>query len=644
MSSARSWGAFGVIASLLALLSVPAAATAEGESGLDVPKGFEAFLDDVMADHFSRFDLAGAVVTVVKDGEILVSKGYGYADIVGKVPVDADTTLFPTASVAKLFTWTAIMQLVEEGKLDLDADVNDYLTSFQIPDTFTEPVQVWHLLSHTAGFEDKPQVGAFSRSADGLPDLETALIDFMPERVWEPGLYTAYSNYGSALAGHLVAEVSGMDWDEYIEQNIFGELGMAHSSASQPITASLEADVAKVYVGGEARLVEATFEYSLLAPAGGTVTTGQDMGRFMLSHLQGQTGDGRLLDQETIDQMHSQLFTHDPRLPGNAHGFWESDENGHHVLSHAGDLNTAHTLLALIPEQDLGFYVSYNSHEDAIDARNDLWKAFVDYALPPAETKAESNTQTAASDGSIDQFAGDYGVNRVSTSTLSKLLKLLSVMTVSNDGGTLVTQAPGVEEQRWTQAGVNEFEEVDGPGTMIFGLDDTEEVTHIVFNGTSMTAFSPLFAFFPVAWPDSIALHGGLFVASLVVILSALTVWPVISFVRRRRNGTTTKGARFARGWATATAAIFLLFIVLLLMAVGNFTEIEYGVTTLLWAALAAGAISALFTLGTIVHTIRAWRGGYWSFAQRLYYTLLTLTFLALVWQLNHWNLLGVHV
>ncbi len=249
----------------------------------------------------------------------------------------------PTASVAKLFTWMAVMQLVEQGRLDLDADVNDYLTSFQIPDTFGEPVRVWHLLSHTAGFEDKPQVGAYSRRSEGLPDLEAALIDFMPERVWEPGLYTSYSNFSTALAGHLVAEVSGIGWDEYIDDNIFRPLAMTRSSAAQPIPQALAGDVTKVYVAGEVGLVEAMFEYSLLAPAGGIVTTGVDMGRFMLAHVPGgQSGDSRLLEEATLDQMHSRLFTHDPRLPGNAHGFWESNENGHRVLSHPGDLNTAH--------------------------------------------------------------------------------------------------------------------------------------------------------------------------------------------------------------------------------------------------------------------------------------------------------------
>lgn len=633
-----------VISIAIVLLLIPglsASAAAPERANTESAQDLESFLDDVMAGHFEQFDLAGAVVTVVQDGEILVSKGYGHADRSAEVPVDAETTLFPTASVAKLFTWTAVMQLVEQGKLDLDADVNDYLTGFQIPDTFPEPVRVWHLLSHTTGFEDRPQVGAYTRKSENLPELEAALIDYVPERAWEPGLYTAYSNYGAALAGQLVAEASGMRWEDYVEAKVFGPLGMTRSSASQPLPEALAPDVAKVYVDGEDGLVEAMFEYSVLAPAGAIVTTGQDMGRFMLAHLQeGRMGDVHLLEEATVEEMRSQLFTHDPRLPGNAHGFWESDENGHHVISHAGDLNTAHALLALVPERELGFYVSYNSHEGAVRARDELWAAFVDYALPRSNAPTEATPTDPQA--SISHLAGSYGVNRVSTTTLSKLFKLISVITVTAEGENLVTHVPGGEDQRWAQAGRDEFEEVGGPGRMIFGLSDDGKVSHVVFNGTSMTAFSPLIAFFPVPWYDSPALHVGLLVTSLLLIISTLTLWPILAFIRRRRDGTNAKGARFARRWAAVTGSIFLVFIVLVALAVGNFTEIEYGITPLLWFTLILGGVAALFTLGAVAHTVRAWRGGYWGVAGRLHYTLLSLTFVALVWQMSHWNLLGI--
>lgn len=145
--------------------------------------------------------------------------------------------------------------------------------------------------------------------------------------------------------------------------------------------------------------------------------------------------------------LHGQLFTHDLRLPGNANGFWESEENGYRVLSHAGDLNTSHALLALVSEQDLGFYVAYNSHGDAIEARSELWEVFVSHVLPPSN--APSPAVAEGSHESVEHLAGSYGVNRVSTTTLSKLLKLISVVTVATEAKA---SSPTSPEER-TSAG-----------------------------------------------------------------------------------------------------------------------------------------------------------------------------------------------
>ena len=322
-----------VVAGLLTVLGLPAGPVAADPgaagplSGPDAAAALEAFLDEVMADHLDRFDLAGASVTVVKDGASLVSKGFGHADVAAGEPVEATTTLFPTASVAKLFTWTAVMQLVEQGRIDLDAEVNSYLASLEAPDNFDEPVRVWHLLSHSAGFEDKPM--SLAVRPDDLTGLEAALPREMPSQDCEPGRYTAYSNFSTGLAGHVVAEVSGMSWEDYVDRHILEPLGMTRTSTSQPTPEGMQAGMAKVYRSHAGELVEADHEIVSMAPYGGMVASTDDMGRFMLAHLQtGGAGEARILQDETAQQMHSQLFSHDPRLAGNAHGYWESTEHG----------------------------------------------------------------------------------------------------------------------------------------------------------------------------------------------------------------------------------------------------------------------------------------------------------------------------
>src|SRR5215472_7255034 len=162
----------------------------------------EAYFDGFFPDTLARADIAGAVVVVVKDGKVLLEKGYGFSDIKTRAPVDPSRTLFRPGSISKLFTWTAVMQLVEQGKIDLDRDVNDYL-DFQIPASFPKPITMRNLMTHTAGFEEHYKGVGIDDPARLLP-LRTALIVSLPSRIYPPGEVSAYSNYGAALAGYIV--------------------------------------------------------------------------------------------------------------------------------------------------------------------------------------------------------------------------------------------------------------------------------------------------------------------------------------------------------------------------------------------------------------------------------------------------------
>src|SRR6202046_4962406 len=142
-----------------------------------------AWLDGYLPYALKTADIAGAVVAIVKDGQILTLRGYGYADVAKRTPVDPKLTLFRPGSVAKLFTWTAVMQLVEQGKIDLDADVNRYL-DFKIPDRDGKPITMRNLMQHTAGFEEQAK-GLISEDPKA-PGLEPLLKQWVPERVFAP--------------------------------------------------------------------------------------------------------------------------------------------------------------------------------------------------------------------------------------------------------------------------------------------------------------------------------------------------------------------------------------------------------------------------------------------------------------------------
>ncbi|MDX1577656.1 MAG: serine hydrolase, partial [Gemmatimonadota bacterium] len=167
----------------------------------------EAWLDGFMASHLEELPSAGAAVAIVLDGEPLLARGYGLADVEKEVPVDA-STLFRIGSVSKLFTWTAVMQLVERGILDLETDINEYMGDVQVPDTYPEPVTLRHLLTHTAGFEDHV-VGLFGSDEDDVRPLEEILREEMPARVRPPGEVASYSNHGTGMAAHIVERVTG---------------------------------------------------------------------------------------------------------------------------------------------------------------------------------------------------------------------------------------------------------------------------------------------------------------------------------------------------------------------------------------------------------------------------------------------------
>ena len=216
--------------------SVTQSASANSIDSADV----ESFIDKMIQEKMKEQQIPNATVSVVRNGKVIFEKGYGYANLEDQTRIEAEKTMFRMGSVSKLFTWTAVMQLVERGMLDLDTDVNEYL-DFEIPSKLeesdqgdTEPITLHHLMTHTPGFEDYAD-SIFRLSADKKPSLDEYVRQYMPARVFPPGEVMAYSNYGTALAGYVVEQVSGMPFPEYVEKNVYQPLGMKHSTFRQPI-------------------------------------------------------------------------------------------------------------------------------------------------------------------------------------------------------------------------------------------------------------------------------------------------------------------------------------------------------------------------------------------------------------------------
>ncbi|MGH9792142.1 MAG: serine hydrolase domain-containing protein, partial [Candidatus Acidiferrales bacterium] len=435
----------------------------------------------IMSAHMQAQEIPTAVVAVVKDGKLFFSKGYGYADREQRTSVDPERTLFRPGSVSKLFTWTAVMQLHERGQLDLDADINTYLKDFQIPATYPEPITMKHLLTHTPGFEDGALGYLFVRNAEKIVPLGQSLAAHIPLRVRPPGTYSSYSNYGTALAGLIVANISGMSFEDYIDKNILAPLGMTHSTFHEPLPPSLAADMATGYKHQTGIYKKQDFEFiANFGPAGALTASANDMARFMLAHLQlGRLGDARILQEATARQMHSQLYTLDPRLAGMAYGFYETRVNGVRMIGHGGDTQWFHSDLSLLPEHNLGIYASYVTHGSR--ARSELLKAFMDRYFPQAATPLPTPPDDFKERGK--RFAGNYRFTRHNSSTIEKVAAVAAGLSVSvTSENRLLVSGLGENALQFVETEPLLFRQVDGTHTISFKENERGEVTHMFFD------------------------------------------------------------------------------------------------------------------------------------------------------------------
>lgn len=639
---------FGILVIFIIVAYLPAGIqTLEGVSkqtqemaitqGPSDPAELEAFIDGIMDAHLRANHIAGATFSLVKDGQIFFAKGYGYADVSKKKSVVADGTLFRPGSVSKLFAWTAVMQLVEQGKLDLHTDINNYLTKFKIPETYPEPITLAHLMTHTPGFEEMLSEMAV-RKAEDLAPLGDFLAAKLPARIFPPGELTAYSNYGTALAGYIVEVISGIPFEEYIEKNIYGPLGMHNSTFRQPLPSHL-ADKMSLGYSFEKGVFKAQ-EFELingLAPAGSMSTTAIDMAKFMIAHLQyGKYGENRIFKEETAKQMQSVLFTQDKRVNGNAHGFWELRLNNLRTIGHGGDLIWFHTLLILIPEKNTGLFVSYNSAGGGGPARDQLLQAFLDRYYPGPEMpelKPPPDFKKRAK-----RFVGSYKLARVVFTTYEKLMALMMKVDVKvTDEGTLHTPFPaGLGDKQWVEVEPLVFRELGGQDTVVFKEDNKGRITNAFVSSV------PYFALIKMAWYETPGFHYSLLVITMILFLSTL-IWPGGALFRVvcRRKKEEKKGPRSARWLVGVMSALYLIFVIGLLMVLRDPMELMFGVPSALKVFLVFPIISAVLTIGALIYTVLAWMRKYWSGCARLHFTLIVLASLIFIWFLNYWNLLG---
>jgi len=486
----------------------------------------DAWLDGYMPYALKAGGIPGAVVVVVKDGQPLTMRGFGYSDAKAGTAVDPEKTLFRPGSVSKLFTWTAVMQQVQAGKINLDADVNTYL-DFKIPPYHGKPITVRNLMTHTPGFAETAKYLILYGKKAPVP-LKQALLRSIPERIYEPGAMPAYSNFGASLAGYIVERVSGEPFEQYVQRHIFAPLGMNHSSFQQPLPANLDRLMSKAYKPDS--IDPQPYEVIAMSPAGALASSGADMGKFMIAQL---NNGGPLLNPATAQLMHQNANKPYSALPAMALGFYHEDRNGLNIVGHGGDTVFFHSDLHLLLDKNVGLYISMNSvgkNGGAHALREELLQEFLDRYYP-APNKDLPTASTAKAHG--EAMAGHYVSSRAGGFNFLRLAALLgeAKASVDKDGYLVVDQItdPSNSPRKWREVGPWLWQEVNGA-----------DYLQAIPNGNggikmfSITPYAPIIEFLPA--PASLNAGWILPVAgiALFIIFLAALGWPTTAIVRWR--------------------------------------------------------------------------------------------------------------
>ena len=601
-----------------------------------------AFLDGFMPQQIEHADIAGAVVAVVKDGKLLFAKGYGYADVEKKVPVSPETTLFRPGSISKLFTWTAVMQQVELGKLDLDRDVNEYL-DFKIPPAFGKPITLRNIMTHSTGFEETAK-DLFVASADDLRPNGEYLRVHMPARIFPPGTTPAYSNYATTMAAYIVERVSGQNFNDYVEEHLFKPLNMMHATFRQPLPEALKPFMSNGYLLGSGE--PKPFEFVQVAPAGSLSASAVDMTHFMIMHLQnGRYGDVQILKPETAVEMHARQAGWPSAMNAMALGFYEQSRNGQRLIGHGGDTVSFHSNLHLMLDSGAGLFVSYNSRGRAeIDPRGSLFDKFMDRYFPGAPPY---DPALAAAAQDAPSVAGTYEISRRFETNVLAVTTVLGETKVSvnpKDNTISVAEFKGLNQQplHFREISPMVFREVNGHTKIAFVNDPMgRRVAYIdypfmVFQQVNNTLDKQIVNYVIMGF-------------SLSVIVLTLLLWPIGAMIRKHYGKLLTldPGAKRLRMLVRLVCFGAVAFVVGLLIFVSK-TSAPSGLSergdTWLHLLQVVGLLAGLGSLIAIYNSLKSWGDGQQWFWNKIWNTLLAISCVGFFWFIYHWHLLNFHL
>ena len=629
--------------------SVPAAQpVAVGVAPLPRPE-LETFVDGVVQRAMTRDHIAGVTISVVQNGQVVLKKGYGFANLGQRRPVDPDKTLFRIASISKTFTWIALMNEIESGHMRLDGPVNLYLPEpLQLKDQGKKTqVRLRDLMTHTGGFEDRAMGQLFERDPNRIRPLADYLRQERPRRVREPGLLPSYSNYGVALAGAAVANVTGKPFEQLISEEIILPAGMRHTTFREarpwrdnlpaPMSEDLAAELSDGFSWTSLGWKVQPREFiGQVAPAGSASSTAGDMARYMTLLLNGGVIDGKtVFSPKTAQAFRTPMYRPAPEAAGWNAGFQDIPlPGGRRGFGHAGATLFFHSNMVIAPDLGLGVFISVNTDSGA-NLPATLPATIIEhfYAKPPAVPPASAMTYEQAK-----LYEGDYLTTRRAYGGLegfiNRVIGRASVratpdgrLSISEGGSAALFNAAG-------RPGV--FKAVDGPLIIVFDANGDRPSRFYAARGfATYERISPMRS-------------ANLLVATVVLAGLASLATVLGTIVRNRREARQTPVQARASQMQTAQAVLWLISAVC--MGVFAIRSSDQTAAFFGWpsgwllSASACALVAALMSVLTLGALPMVWRGGRrvdsWTAGRKVAFTFTALLFVFLSVLLGLWGYL----
>jgi CubicO group peptidase (beta-lactamase class C family) len=484
-----------------------------------------AFCDSLFQFGLNEKQMPGGAVAVVENNRVLFTKSYGFADWEKQSLAHPDTTLFQIGSVGKLLTVIAVLQQVDQGKLELDNDVRAYLDDFPLDQKFSSPITLRHLLTHSAGFDDRV-IGYAARTKAEFQSLETHLRARMPRRFQDSGISINYSNYSYGLAGLIVEKVSRQPFTEYVRQHILAPLEMNAATYDLPTRANENPAYATGYAKrGESFEAQPLF-YTQVKPAGGLSASASDMAQLLLMLLNDGAYHGQeILRRESLDLMLARQFSNHAQMRGYTLGFEEQNFGGEFAVAKGGQTLGFVSALLVFPQRKLGVFVTSNTSAD--DFVENFVRAFAHKYI------AAQAPSVAMTDGSValelDRFSGVYRNSRHNHHSVEDLIALFRdnarVWSVRND--TLVLFVNGVT-RKYRPVAARTFQNLNDTGDYLVFRENAAGKIDGLYCSLSFAGLSVPATYEKVAWHSTPVAVNEFFLSFLPVYLMSYLLFPFL--------------------------------------------------------------------------------------------------------------------